>query len=156
MKKGIAVVCLLNELTITSFNCLSITLINDTQSGPQLSLYTSRKFFNFYLIHHLNEFVSPFTLYLEVKNVQEKSSQKQFDKSNVWFDNLQIEEQQCMSITEIMLLLKLLWVHVAVFFHLSDVGTITLSQYILLDPPLLFFIMAATFASLKFTNTKTR
>lgn len=35
-----------------------------------------------------------------------------------------------------------------------DTGTLILSQYILLDPPLLFFIMAATFTTSKFLNCR--
>ena len=35
-----------------------------------------------------------------------------------------------------------------------ETGTLVLSQYILLDPPLLFFIMAATFTTAKFMNCR--
>ena len=38
----------------------------------------------------------------------------------------------------------------------SDTGVLTLSQYILLDPFLLFFVMAATYAHLRFTSCKKR
>lgn len=37
---------------------------------------------------------------------------------------------------------------------LCETGTLVLSQYILLDPPLLFFIMAATFTTAKFVNSR--
>ena len=37
---------------------------------------------------------------------------------------------------------------------LSETGTLVLSQYILLDPPLLFFIMAATYCTARFINCR--
>lgn len=36
----------------------------------------------------------------------------------------------------------------------SETGTLVLSQYILLDPPLLFFIMAAALCKAKFLNCR--
>ncbi|KAK7103260.1 protein O-mannosyl-transferase 2-like [Littorina saxatilis] len=44
----------------------------------------------------------------------------------------------------------------AASFILFDTGTSTLSRYILLDPPLLFFIMAATYCNLKFLSFRDR
>lgn len=37
---------------------------------------------------------------------------------------------------------------------LCETGTLILSQYILLDPPLLFFVMAAAYTTVKFTNCR--
>jgi len=37
---------------------------------------------------------------------------------------------------------------------LCETGTLILSQYILLDPPLLFFIIAASFSTVKFVNCR--
>lgn len=34
----------------------------------------------------------------------------------------------------------------------TETGTLTLSQYILLDPPLMFFVMASTFCAVKFAS----
>ena len=41
---------------------------------------------------------------------------------------------------------------VAGIMVVCETGTLVLSRYILLDPPLLFFIMAATFTTAKFLN----
>ena len=35
-----------------------------------------------------------------------------------------------------------------------ETGTLVLSQYILLDPPLLFFVMTSTFCTVKFVNCR--
>ena len=40
------------------------------------------------------------------------------------------------------------------FFFLLDHGMLTLNRYILLDPPLLFFISAAVYATVKFHNQR--
>lgn len=40
------------------------------------------------------------------------------------------------------------------FYYFSDVGTLTLSRHILLDPILLFFIMASIYCLLKFSSYK--
>ena len=37
---------------------------------------------------------------------------------------------------------------------LCETGTLVLSQYILLDPPLIFFVMAATFCTSRFINCR--
>ena len=37
---------------------------------------------------------------------------------------------------------------------LCETGTLVLSQYILLDPPLIFFIMAASFCTARFINCR--
>ncbi|XP_077866537.1 protein O-mannosyl-transferase 2-like, partial [Saccoglossus kowalevskii] len=42
----------------------------------------------------------------------------------------------------------------AALFILCDTGCLTLSQYILLDPILMFFIMGATYCIVKFHNLK--
>ena len=34
----------------------------------------------------------------------------------------------------------------------TETGTLTLTQYILLDPPLMFFVMASTFCAVKFRS----
>ena len=39
-------------------------------------------FFNFYMRHHLHEFVRPFTLYLNVENAT-NPTWKHFDKTNI-------------------------------------------------------------------------
>ena len=38
--------------------------------------------------------------------------------------------------------------------HFLETGTLTLSQYILLDPPLMFFVMASTYCAVKFQSYK--
>lgn len=41
-------------------------------------------------------------------------------------------------------------------FLLTDTGSITISQYILLDPILMFFIMAAVLSMVKFNQQRYR
>ena len=49
------------------------------------------------------------------------------------------------------LLLLLLLLNILYFL---ETGTLTLSQYILLDPPLMFFVMASTYCAVKFQSYK--
>jgi len=48
---------------------------------------------------------------------------------------------------------NLLYTYLHMRMH-PETGTLVLSQYILLDPPLLFFVMTSTFCTVKFVNCR--
>ena len=71
----------LHYLNLAPFKHLPVS--NSTQNGPQRYWKISRKSFNFNQIYQFIEFVFPFTLYLDVENVQ-KPRQKHSDENNTF------------------------------------------------------------------------